>query len=131
MFSEANAADNAERLEKIILEAIHSGNDGVMEFAKKHLYQWYCWELGETWGSMIENPEIEKAFESKPQPEKPSCWDDCTRLKHGTIEECQNCADRPDGYNMYKKLRPEDCLSCDKVNTEYCKTYCINILRKI
>jgi hypothetical protein len=65
MFSEANAADNAERLEKILLEAIHSGNDGVKEFAKKHLYQWYCLELGETWGAMKENPEIEQAFKTQ------------------------------------------------------------------
>jgi hypothetical protein len=32
----------------------------------------------------------------------PSCWDNCTRITHGKIEDCQNCADRPGGYNMYK-----------------------------
>jgi hypothetical protein len=62
MFSEANAADNAERLEKILLEAIRSGNESVKAFAKKHLYPWYDLELGETWGSVKENPEIKENF---------------------------------------------------------------------
>lgn len=64
MFSEANAADNAQRLEKILLEAIKSGNDGVKEFAKKNLYEWYNWELGETFGYVKPNPEIEEAFKT-------------------------------------------------------------------
>ncbi len=62
MFSELNAADNAERLEKILLEAIKSENDNIKEFVKKHLYQWYNWECCESFGIIKANPEIEKEF---------------------------------------------------------------------
>ena len=62
MFSEIAAADNAERLEKILLEAIKSGNNDIKEFAKKHLYRWYIWELGDTFGMVKSNPEIKKEF---------------------------------------------------------------------
>lgn len=62
IIDEMQARANATKLEKILLEAIHSGNDGVKEFAKKHIYSWYIHELGETEGSVEENAEIEENF---------------------------------------------------------------------
>jgi hypothetical protein len=98
--------ENAKILERIILDAIRGVEWGDIRsaakgFARKKLYDWYLCECN-TCG-MKPNPDIVKVFEPKSQPEKPSCWDNCTRIKHGTIEECQDCADRPDGYNMYNR----------------------------
>lgn len=64
MFSEADAEANAQHLEKILIEAISQGGE-VKEFAKKHLYEWYLNECGETWGSYKLNSEIVKAFPPK------------------------------------------------------------------
>lgn len=61
--SEIEAADAASRLEKILLEAIHSGNEGVKEFAKKHIYKWYLGECSDSYGIVNPNPEIVKEFE--------------------------------------------------------------------
>jgi hypothetical protein len=105
MFSEANAEANAKQLEKIILDLIKGNRwrdcrSAARGVAKEKLYPWYLSECSEAFEKP--NPEIINEFEPKSQPEKPSCWDSCIKVKHGTIEECQNCADRPDGYNMYK-----------------------------
>lgn len=62
MFSEANAEANAKQLETVLTHAIVEGG-AVKEFAKKHLYQWYLNECGETWGSYHANPAFEKEFE--------------------------------------------------------------------
>ena len=106
MFGEINAEANAKELEGIILDLI-KGSDWsdvrsvARAIAKKKLYKWYLNECSE--GCIPPNGEIVKELELRPQPLKPSCWKNCTRQRHGTIEECQNCADRPDGYNMYNR----------------------------
>jgi len=106
MFSEIAASATAKQLEGIIFDLIKGDRWGDIRsaaraVAKEKLYKWYLDECSEAYEAP--NPEIVKEFEPKVQPEKPSCWNACTRQRHGTIEECQNCADRPDGYNMYNR----------------------------
>jgi hypothetical protein len=72
IFNEINAEANAKHLEKILIEAIGQGGK-VKEFAKKHLYEWYLNECGETWGLYKLNSEIVKAFPPKEsESDKPS-----------------------------------------------------------
>jgi|JFJP01.1.fsa_nt_gi hypothetical protein len=68
MFSEANAAINAERLEKIILDLIKGREwsdvrSAARAVAKKKLYQWYLNECSE--GFIKVNSEIVEEFETK------------------------------------------------------------------
>ncbi len=65
MISEINAAATAERLEKILMDALTSGNDTIKEFARKNLYEWYVNECVDSWGLHKLNPEIENTFEKK------------------------------------------------------------------
>ena len=98
IISEGIAADNAKRLEKIILDAMYGPwgdvRSAVRGFVKVNLVPWYYVECEETYGAIVPHTEIVKAFPK--------------------IEN--------------KLLRPEDCVGCDKANTEYCKKYCINVI---
>ena len=66
MLGEINAADNAERLERIILDLIKGDKwsdvrSAARGIAKDELYQWYLSECSE--GFVKANPEIVKEFE--------------------------------------------------------------------
>jgi len=65
MISEITAAGTAERLEKILMDALTSGNDTIKEFARKNLYGWYVNECGDSWGLHELNPEIVNVFDNK------------------------------------------------------------------
>jgi hypothetical protein len=64
MISEIEAARTAEHLEKILMDALTSGNDTIREFARKNLYKWYVDECGDSWGLHDPNPEIENVFKN-------------------------------------------------------------------
>ena len=62
MFSEIDAGVTAEKLEKIILLAIAKSGD-VKEFAKDHLYDWYLYECGDSYGIHNANSLLKREFE--------------------------------------------------------------------
>lgn len=70
MFSEASAKSNAERLEQIILDAIHNPNwenekDIIYDFVETHLVPLYYSECEETYGWHIIHPAIIHEFPMK------------------------------------------------------------------
>lgn len=62
MFSEANAESNAKDFEKILYAAIENNDPAVLKFCKDHVYPKYCYEVGETWGSMKSDPKLDATF---------------------------------------------------------------------
>jgi hypothetical protein len=60
--SEALAANNAERLEKVLLLSLQDC-EHIRKFAKEHLYPRYLLECGEAW--IKPNTEICEAFSDK------------------------------------------------------------------
>ncbi len=62
MINETIAMVTATRLEKILMDAMTSGNDTIKEFARKNLYQWYLNECTDTLGLYEPNPEIVNIF---------------------------------------------------------------------
>ena len=65
MFSEANAIENAKKLEKILIEASNgpewsTSQNAVKKFVKNHLYEWYLQECSEAF--MNPNEEIVKIY---------------------------------------------------------------------
>ncbi len=70
MFSEINAAGNAEFLEGIILKALNDPKYGdvrsaVKEFVKEELVERYYCECGDSYGMHKAHPDILKEFPSK------------------------------------------------------------------
>jgi hypothetical protein len=62
MFSEIQAGQTAEKLEKVLKQAVAEGGD-VKRFAKEHLYDWYLNECGDSWGIQDVNSMIKREFE--------------------------------------------------------------------
>ena len=65
IFDEVRLAKRAEKLEKIIVEAINDSNWRSMQRTIEQLVSWYYWEVSDTYGGHKIHPAIEETFPPK------------------------------------------------------------------
>jgi hypothetical protein len=65
MFSEVNAENNAERLERVLRIALKYQSKDVFQFAKDNIVPLYEDDVGESWGSYKIPNDIKRGFNLK------------------------------------------------------------------